>query len=60
MTVHNDGTGTQKRSNYDCVVSVTVTSKAVKRIAHARVTGHDRSQDWRTLIQKVVDSAVDE
>lgn len=55
VRIHNDGTGPPEASNYDWSVEVTITPTRVKTIASGRVEGHDRRQDWRALVAKILD-----
>lgn len=49
INIHNDGSGTEDSSNYD--FSVLVNGKEIDR---GRVTGHNRADDWRTLVIRLL------
>jgi hypothetical protein len=58
VQIHNDGTGTELHSNYDWSVSITVRDGNddvfLRKLASGRIEDHDRRQDWRKLVRKVV------
>ena len=53
VKVHNDGTGTEESSNYNCEVLVTLSPTNLITIAKVRVEGHNRADGWRELLKRV-------
>jgi len=49
INIHNDGSGTEDSAHYDFLVLVND-----KEIDRGRVTGHNRSDDWRTLVMRLL------
>lgn len=50
VLVHNDGTGSEEKANYD--FEVRINNEVIER---GRVQGHNRKDGWRTLIKEIVD-----
>ena len=59
VKIHNDGTGTEDSSNYDCEVLVTVNPTRLKEIAFKHITGHKRGDGWRVLLKRLADEGID-
>jgi len=49
INIHNDGSGTEDSAHYDFSVLVNG-----KEIDCGRVTGHNRADDWRTLVMRLL------
>ena len=50
VLVHNDGTGTEKRANYD--YEVRINNEVIER---GHIQGHDRKDGWQALIREIAD-----
>ena len=50
VLVHNDGTGSEEKANYD--YEVRINNEVIER---GRVQGHNRKDGWRALIREIVD-----
>ena len=50
VLVHNDGTGTEERANYDYEVRI---NKEV--IERGRILDHHRKEGWQALIREIAD-----
>jgi hypothetical protein len=50
VLVHNDGTGTEERANYD--YEVRINDEVIER---GRIQGHDRKDSWQVLIREIAD-----
>lgn len=57
ITIHNDGTGTDESSNYNCKIMITPTAATLRTIAESRVEGHRRADGWEELVLKMVENA---
>ena len=57
ITIHNDGTGTDEASNYNCKIMVTPTVATLRTIAESRVEGHRRADGWERLVTRMVCNA---
>lgn len=49
INIHNDGSGAEDSANYDFTVLVNG-----KEIDRGRVTGHNRVEDWKTLMVRLL------
>jgi hypothetical protein len=53
ITFHNDSTGKDNVGNYNVEVRITTTPTSTARLWKGRVEGHDRSDGWQGLVQRL-------